>query len=217
VYREMVKSIDDGVGEIMQALKEENILENTLVIFMSDNGAEQIASEKYPGANGYFHGWKGTTYEGGTRVPAIFSMPGTVKHGTSDGLASTMDIMPTILQLCGVDYDESSLDGQSLLKTITKGKSLSSRKLFCANMSYTSLKDGRWKLVWSPDGAFLYDLKKDVKETSDLSEKYPKKAAKMKSEILSWWEDCTRGNRLEGTAPVPEKQIGNLAQILKYE
>ncbi|MCQ2147204.1 MAG: sulfatase-like hydrolase/transferase [Bacteroidales bacterium] len=217
VYREMVKSIDDGVGQIMQALKEENLLENALVIFMSDNGAEQIATEKYPGANGAFRSWKGTTFEGGTRVPAIFSMPGTVKPGVNNDLMSTMDIMPTILQMCGIDYKTDSIDGKSLLQTLKKGKKVSDRKLFSANMSYTSLIDGKWKLVWSPDGTFLFDIKKDPKETTDLSQKYTKKASAMKDEILSWWNDCAKGNRLEGTSPVPEKPVGNLAQLLKYE
>ena len=218
VYREMVKSIDDGVGEIMDALKEEGLLDNTLVIFLSDNGAEQIASEKYPGANGYFHGWKGTTYEGGTRVPAIFRFPGG-KHVENDDMMTTMDIMPTVLDLCHVEYDAGSIDGRTLLPALQKGKKMGSRKVFSANMGYTSLTDGDWKLVWSNEGAFLYDLGKDPKETTDLSAEQLERAASMRAEIEAWWTECTTGTKLEGQAPVPPARRGMppFAQILRYE
>ena len=218
VYREMVKSIDDGVGEIMEALKQEGILDNTLVIFLSDNGAEQIASEKYPGANGYFHGWKGTTYEGGTRVPAIFRFPGG-KHATSNELMTTMDIMPTVLELCGLDYDASSIDGKSLLPALQEGKSIDGRKVFSANMGYTSLTDGDRKLVWSNEGIFLYDIQGDPKETTDLSATEPERAASMKAEIEAWWAECTAGTRLEGQSPVPPARgpRPNIAQMVRFE
>jgi len=202
VYREMVKSIDDGVGEIMEALKQEGILDNTLVIFLSDNGAERIAAEKYPGANGYYHGWKGTTYEGGTRVPAIFHYPAW-KHAENDDLMTTMDIMPTVLDLCGLPYDAEALDGQTLVPALQKGKKMENRKVFSSNMGYTSLTDGDRKMVWSHEGAFLYDIEADPKETVDLSAEEPGRAAAMKAEIEAWWAACTAGTRLEGQSPVP--------------
>ena len=217
VYREMVKSIDDGVGQIMEALRQEGILDNTLVIFLSDNGAEQIAAEKYPGANGTFHGWKGTTYEGGTRVPAIFRFP-KGKHAENDDLMTTMDIMPTVLDLCGLPYDAAAIDGQTLLPALQKGKRISDRKVFAANMGYTSLTDGDRKLVWSNEGAFLYDIKGDPNETTDLSAAEPDRTAAMKAEIEAWWVECTAGTRLEGQPVVPTRRgPPNLSQVLKYE
>ncbi|HQG57328.1 MAG TPA: sulfatase-like hydrolase/transferase, partial [Bacteroidales bacterium] len=116
-YREMVKSIDDGLQMILDELKKEDILDKTLIIFTSDNGAEAIAAEKYPGANGYFKGAKSTLYEGGIRVPAIFYFPQKMKHRFNNELMLTMDIMPTILEFCGVK-NEKRIDGISLLPSL---------------------------------------------------------------------------------------------------
>jgi len=217
VYREMVQSIDDGVGQIMDALREEGLLDNTVVVFLSDNGAEQIAAEKYPGANGKFHGWKGTTYEGGTRVPAIFHFPAE-KHSVREDMMTTMDIMPTVLDLCGISYDKTAIDGQSLLPALLKKEKMENRKVFSSNMGYTSLTDREWKLVWSSEGTMLYNIEEDPYETEDLSAAHEDIASAMKAEIEAWWAQCTSGTRLEGQQPVPVRGgLRNLSEVLKYE
>src|SRR5690606_14459870 len=87
VYQEMIESLDKNVGRVISYLEENGLMENTLIIFCSDNGA----SPKI-GSNGPFRGNKGLLYEGGHRVPAIFHWKGTIQAGISDRLMLSMDI-----------------------------------------------------------------------------------------------------------------------------
>ncbi|MFP6737640.1 MAG: sulfatase-like hydrolase/transferase, partial [Planctomycetota bacterium] len=110
-YREMVQEMDKGVGEIVAALKRLGLEKNTLVFFVSDNGAASF------GNNGSLRGSKGQLWEGGHRVPAIASWPGRIAAGSScDDLAIGMDIFPTLLELAGVNVPKKlHLDGRSLV------------------------------------------------------------------------------------------------------
>src|SRR3712207_8702673 len=98
VYQDMVRSMDDGVGQIVSTLREQGVLDNTVIIYISDNGGEKIAAEKYPGNNGYFRGAKGGPYEGGCRVPAIFYYPKEWGHRKSSEAMHCMDLIPTFLR-----------------------------------------------------------------------------------------------------------------------
>ncbi len=95
-YREMVESMGEGVGRVLDALEEQGLSGNTLVWFFSDNGATR------EGSNGALPGFKASYWEGGHRVPSIAAMPGRIAPGsTSDAITSTLDVMPTVLAMAG--------------------------------------------------------------------------------------------------------------------
>ena len=197
-YRGMVKSIDDGLQMILDELEKEGILDNTLIIFTSDNGAEKTAVDKYPGANGFFNGWKSTLYEGGTRVPAIFYYPESMHHRTNDDLMLTMDLMPTILEFCGI-INERKIDGVSLLPSLVNNKPMPERDVFWANAGSVAMQSGVWKLIWQGNKVELFNMMIDPKEEHDLSSTYPERTENMKKATENWWKEATKGTRLEGT------------------
>ncbi|MEZ5071546.1 MAG: sulfatase-like hydrolase/transferase [Bacteroidales bacterium] len=216
-YREMIQVMDEGVGMLVEELERQGILDNTLLIFVSDNGATNIAKEKFPGANGFFNGFKVTLYEGGIRVPAIFRFPEGMKHRVTDELMMSMDLMPTILEFCGLDVPEN-IDGVSLLPTLESGEPMPERDVYWSNLSMVAMRDGDWKLVWQKPFSFgppegpqeatseLFNLMIDPKEQHDLSAEYPELSESMKIRAEEWWEDVTRGTELD-TVPVLEYQF----------
>lgn len=202
VYRDMVQAMDEGVGQMRAVLEELGVAENTLIIYTSDNGGEAIAAEKYPGNNGYFRGAKGSLYEGGVSVPAIFYYPTGWGHRVTGEDMVSMDIMPTILDFCGVMSDRRT-DGISCLNHLRAGTPLPERKLFWANTGAQSMIDCNWKLMWTRgrdgvDKKELFNLFTDRKEQHDLSTLYPEKVEQMSAEILNWWNDVTKDTKLEG-------------------
>jgi arylsulfatase A len=200
-YREMVKILDEGLQMVIDELKNQNILDNTLIIFLSDNGAENTAVQKYFGANGFFNGSKSALYEGGIRVPAIFYYPKSMQHRHNDELMLTMDLMPTILEFCGVKNDRK-IDGVSLLPALVNGKPIPERDIFWANAGSIAMQRGVWKLVMSRNRTQLFNMMIDPKEQNDLSGTYPEKTEEMKAATDSWWNEVTKGTKLEGSAPI---------------
>jgi arylsulfatase A-like enzyme len=200
-YREMIKAIDDGLQMLIKELDIQGILENTVIIFLSDNGAEPTAAEKYPGANGYFRGAKNTLYEGGIRVPAIFYYPKKMKHSRTNELMMSMDLMPTILELCNVEPDKK-VDGVSLLPTLVNKEPMPERFVYWANNGWIAMQEGDWKMVKQRNGTELFNMLIDPKEQHDLSEIYPERFRKMQEQMDYWWMDVTKGTRLENVPNV---------------
>lgn len=200
-YREMVKSIDVGLQMMVDELKKQGQLENTLIIFTSDNGAEPIADKKYFGANGFFNGAKNTLYEGGIRVPAIFYHPKSLQPHRTNEMMLTMDLMPTILEFCGIQNNRK-IDGISLLPVLTSNKSLPERDIFWANVGWLAMQSGDWKLISKANTAELFNLLIDPKEQHDLSSVYPDRLENMKKSANSWWNEVTKGTKFEGVSPL---------------
>lgn len=197
-YREMVASIDEGVGMLLDKLEKTGKMDNTIIIFISDNGAEQIAADKYPGANGIYRGAKGSLYEGGIRVPAIFYWKDRIRPSVNDDFMMSMDLFPTILEVCGIRYDHGATDGKTLVEAIIKGKSMPERKMFWANKGICAMKDSNFKCVWTKNQVELFDISADPEEKHDLGKEYPGKVKSMQKSIVRWWNEVTKGNRLEG-------------------
>ena len=204
VYQDMVREMDKGIGEILQTLREQDVLENTIVIFTSDNGGEENAAQKYPGNNGYFRGAKSSPYEGGCRVPLIFYYPKEWGHSHSAEPMDIIDMMPTFLDMAGV-RNNRTVDGVSLLPTLRTGKPMPRRNIYGALTGWMKVVDeNNWKTVWTRDKRTgqdifeLFNLNIDRNEEHDLSSMYPEKVAKAKEGMLNWWNDCTKGTRLEG-------------------
>ncbi|MEX0884461.1 MAG: sulfatase-like hydrolase/transferase, partial [Cyclobacteriaceae bacterium] len=125
VYNEMVEVMDEGVGRIMQALRDNELEENTLVFFISDNGAEVF------GNNGGLNGSKGSLWEGGQRVPGIVYWKGRINPGESAETILTMDLLPTLLNLSQGSYpDDLKFDGIDLSRHLMENSHLEKRPVF---------------------------------------------------------------------------------------
>lgn len=182
-----IVGIDRSIGTLRQGLRDLGIEENTLVWYCSDNGGLNID----PHACGGLKGHKSELFEGGIRVPGIVEWPGTIKPELTDFPASTMDIMPTIIDLLGLPNGSmlSVHDGESLVELFKGGTPKRQHPIpFCFQLK-AALIDGDYKLLTTnknkPDQWTLYNLKDDPAETTDLSKAYPERFEKMKTEALT--------------------------------
>ncbi len=179
-YTAMVASLDDQVGVLLAKLEKENLLANTMIWFISDNGGY---SETYFGhaSNGGLRGEKATLWEGGIRVPALVMWQGHIKPGQTIGSpVCNVDLLPTLAAVVGFEAQlrPEFVDGQDLSKLLSKGRPLR-RSIFWKYGDQSALRHGDWKLV---DGRELYDLRKDRNETTDIAGKYPEVVKKLRKE-----------------------------------
>nr|WKN37277.1 sulfatase-like hydrolase/transferase [Tunicatimonas sp. TK19036] len=183
-YQEMVESLDANVGRIMAYLNDHGLLENTLVIFCSDNGASPKA-----GANTPFRGFKGQVYEGGHRVPAIFYWKGKVQPGTTDQLVLSMDMFPTLADLCHLAASNTKkVSGQSIAELLSNKplKQLNERTVFWRFHDQKAARRGPWKLVIEDDEYYLYNLDTDQVESTDVKEEHSEIFNMLKQALQSW-------------------------------
>lgn len=191
----LIEHLDEGIGKVIEALKETGQAENTLVFFVSDNGGQLEV-----GANcGNLRGGKQDMYEGGIRVPACAVWPGVIEAGAhTDFIAMTMDIFATAVAASGVEF-KKAMDGRSFLPLLLGGTQAAfERDLFWTrregNARYMgestwAMRRGSWKLVKnSPFAPWeLYNLAQDSLETTDLAAKEKGKfnelAAAMRAQI----------------------------------
>ena len=175
VLASMVMTVDRGVGKIRDVLKKNNIDDNTIIIFTSDNGAPGYIG--LPDLNKPYRGWKLTHFEGGVHVPFIVSYPNKIPKGTTyNGRVSNLDILSTVASVAGVDINRNDLkeiefDGVNVLPyLIGENEGEPQRVLFNKSGNYSFLiKDG-WKLQIDlvQNKKWLYNLKKDPTEQINL-------------------------------------------------
>ncbi len=183
----LIEHMDDGIGKVISALKKSGKYDNTLIIFMSDNGGKLEDGAN----NGTLRGGKGGVYEGSLRVPAVFVWKGhIVPESVSAQRAASMDIFPTIGEIVKSN-DTKQIDGVSLLPILTgKASSLNPRPLFFSrregNLQFggqtiQTLIDDHWKLLQnSPYQPYeLYDLSKDPQELNNVIQSEPDRYKKM--------------------------------------
>ncbi len=184
-YKEMVESLDKNVGCIITYLRENALLENTLVIFCSDNGASQHA-----GSNAPFNGFKGQVYEGGHRVPAIFYWKNSIKAAESDELVLSMDIFPTIAEMLGVDIPAGTqVSGKSLASLIngnTENNTTHERTVFWRFKEQKAARKGKWKLVINQEDEALYNLAEDPGENKDIKGENQAVFLELKQALAQW-------------------------------
>ncbi len=199
VYAAMIGSLDQNVGRILAELKAQNLLENTLVIFTSDNGGLEGSPQNPITNNPPFRSGKGFPYEGGIRVPLIVSWPGQIAPRVSGGQAITMDIFNTILETAGAQPDRAiPNDGISLLSHVLTGKPLPTRDLFWhfphyryeEVTPYNIVRSGYWKLIhnYEDDSDELYNLKDDIDETRNVAARLPKKRQELRGKLDGFLE-----------------------------
>ena len=184
-YKIMLEDLDTEVGKIMDALRMHKLDENTLVIFFSDNGDVQMGTNTRP-----YRGGKFSNYEGGHRVPAFAWWPGHIKAGwKSDALLVGMDILPTIMDIAGIDISgQRNFDGISMKDHLLNQADMPDRQVFFGYEPKlgTAMRDGNWKMQTRGDVIELYDLSKDIKETTNLADRYPGRTKEMKAAIEKW-------------------------------
>ncbi|MFT5525212.1 MAG: arylsulfatase A [Pirellulaceae bacterium] len=183
-YKVMLEEMDKGVGEILDAVEQTGIADNTLIVFFSDNGA--IGA----GSNQPFRGGKFSHYEGGHRVPAIAVWPGNIKPGTkTDQLVMASDLLPTFAQLADAEIPPTrELDGVSVVGVLQNGESLQPRQVFFGYEPKlgTAMRDGPWKMIVKQERLELYNLADDIGERTNLAEQLPKRATEMHQAITEW-------------------------------
>ena len=176
LYGDTIEEIDWSVGEIMKSLRDNNLDENTLVIYTSDNGPWKLKG----GRGGSAHplrGFKFQTYEGGMRVPCIMHWKGKVPAGSScDEIAATIDLLPTIAGLSGAEMpNERTIDGKDIWPLIAGKKGAQTPHeiyFFYKGNKLESARQGKWKLRRSgkkSQPVELYDLASDISESKNLA------------------------------------------------
>jgi len=200
-FSAMVTCLDDGIGEVLAALDEQGMRDDTLVLFTSDNGGPPAAD------NGPLRGRKASIYEGGTRVPTVVCWPGVVPAGAQvDEPLHIVDLFPTLIGRAGGTTEGSKpLDGKDAWATITAGApSPHDDILLNVNGRAGAVRAGDYKLVWhrgpadpdrrpnAPRGYQLYDLRTDIGERHDLSQEKPDVLAAMQARLQRYRDAAAR-------------------------
>uniref|UniRef100_UPI003216BF20 sulfatase n=1 Tax=uncultured Draconibacterium sp. TaxID=1573823 RepID=UPI003216BF20 len=199
-YAAMVESMDENVGRLIAAIDELGLTENTIVVFTSDNGgmATSNRTDNIPTSNLPLRAGKGYLYEGGIREPLLVRWPKHIDAGSSCSTPVIgTDFYPTILDLVGINLPkQQQLDGVSLKPLLFK-ESISERPVFWHYPHYSGGLGGRpsgavrlgdYKLIefYEDMHVELYDVKNDISEENDLSEKYPDKTTELKNLLHKW-------------------------------
>jgi arylsulfatase A-like enzyme len=206
IFAEMVAEMDRGIGQVIDALREAGRLNNTLIIFTSDNGGERF-SHLWP-----FVGRKRDLLEGGLRIPQIIAWADQVAGGrTTDQLCISMDLTATCLEAAGASPPAGhDLDGISLLPIVVDGAETHSRNLFWRQKErdQIAVRSGRWKYLKVGAREFLFDLDYDARERTNFAKSYPDRMAEMKA-LWQAWND--------GMLPIPKTTApiySNLSDML---
>lgn len=180
-YKEMVEVMDEGIGRIMRALKDNKLEESTLVFFISDNGAEAF------GNNGRLRGSKGDLWEGGHRVPAIAYWKERIAPSESPETVMSMDLVPTILSVTHAQIPEKlSFDGVDFSPLLFGESRLPERTLFWRYRKQKAVRDDQWKLLINELDTALYDLDRDMQETTDLSDSNKPVVEALLKQLEAW-------------------------------
>jgi arylsulfatase A-like enzyme len=188
-YAASATAMDDEIGRVIAALDGKQMLDNTIIVFQSDNGGTRnamfagaitdMSKVVLPANNGPYREGKGTLYEGGTRVAAFATWPGRVKEGTVvKDMLHTVDLYPTLLNRAGATLSKSKpLDGLDVWATISEGKPSPRREVVYSIEPFrAAVREGDWKLVWRtmlPQAVELYNLAEDPSETKNLAADHP--------------------------------------------
>jgi arylsulfatase A-like enzyme len=193
-YMGNITQLDHALGQVMLALDEEGVSDNTLLIFTSDNGP--VA--RFGGTTGGLRGGKRSDHEGGIRVPCVAHWPGHIKPGTvSDIPVIGTDIFPTVLDITGIPIPKDrTIDGVSMLpafagKPVERKIPLFWRTHVSPPNDRVALRIGDWKLVGNDTLTEfqLYEIQKDWKEERDLAASMPEKTEEMKKRLIEVWKE----------------------------
>ena len=200
----MLSAVDDGVGEICSEIERCGLSDDTIIYYQSDNGPSRESRNwldgsvdpYYGGTAGKLCGHKFSLFEGGIRVPALISWKGHIKSGeVNDNAHISTDIFPTVLEACGGDTSEYSVDGMSILGELCTGEKQLHDYLFWEMEQQTAVRHGKYKLVINGQlteneekraALFLSDMENDPGETVNLADKLPEITQELKEKALEW-------------------------------
>lgn len=204
LYGDVIEEIDWSVGEVVKALKKNGLEENTLVIFTSDNGPWLIFDID-GGSAGPLRDGKGTTFEGGQRVPMVAYWPGKIKPGTVyEDLAAQLDLYPTIISLTGSQKTQTKkpLDGEDISSVLFgTGKRKGDEFAYYSFGKIEAFRKGDWKIRFPKPDTLLFNLKVDIGEKENLFKTNPAKA----KELLAALE--IYANKIGATPPALVQQM----------
>ncbi len=208
LYGDVIQTIDWSVGQVLQVLEDQGMAENTIVFFASDNGPWQNAPPRmfeipttpegsnweqrgagnqpwHVGSAGPLRGHKATTYEGGTRVPAMIRWPGHIApQQVSDALLANLDMYRTFLEAGGGTLPDQPVDGYNAMPFLTGEAEQSPRQEFgYFNNTLQGLRRGRWKLRETDGETQLFDLQIDPGERYNRAETEPEIVEKLRAEM----------------------------------
>lgn len=224
IYGGLVETMDDAVGEVLDALDELGLAENTIVIFTSDNGGV-AAGDAFATSNLPLRAGKGYQFEGGIREPYFIKVPGLGNGKTCQTPVSGTDFYPTILDLVGAPLrPDEHVDGVSLLPLL-KGEEIALRPLIWHYPHYGNqggepssiIRQGDWKLIhYYEDGhEELYNLKNDVEESTDLASEFPEKVKSMSETLFSMLEEMGAKYPERDPEWTPEKEAAYRQYIIE--
>ena len=212
-YASMIESMDKSLGDILANLKRNGIENNTIVVFMTDNGAPSGAPRNLP-----LRGHKLRPYEGGVRVPLIVRWPGVVEPKSHcDQYVIIEDIFPTFLEMAGVtQYDQIGgvIDGVSFVPLLKQAEGFPvERPIYWhypntyGQTPYSSIRQGDWKLIYhyGPRKAELFNLRDDIGEQHDLAEQQPEKVDELSTKLTAFLRQSNAQMPIDKTTgqPVP--------------
>ncbi|MGX5817841.1 sulfatase family protein [Chitinophaga lutea] len=199
LFGDLMEELDASIGEVMKTLKDNGLDKNTIVIFTSDNGPWRNYGNHAGNTAGLREG-KGTSYEGGQRVPCLVQWPGQIPAGiVCNNVASTIDILPTLASVTGAKLPQKKIDGVSILPLLRQEKGANPREYFVyyyGRNNLEAVRKGRYKLVFPhkgrtyvqnmpgydgfpgpqpdvPQPMALFDLSSDPGETVNVAEHFP--------------------------------------------
>jgi N-acetylgalactosamine-6-sulfatase len=213
IYLASVTALDSAVGRLIKSLDELGLSENTLVIFSSDNGPEDInirnAGHSGVGSAGPFRGRKRSLYEGGLRMPFIVRWSNRVPAGliNSTSVLTAVDFLPTVCQLAGVRLPSGYRpDGEDISDILLGDQRARSRAIMWEwrfrvhghvlhRSPQLSIREGKWKLLMNPDKSRieLYDIPRDPSELQNLVEAQPQVVEFMSQRLLAWQKTLPEG------------------------
>lgn len=238
LYGDVIQEIDWSVGQVMEALEKAGVADNTLVIFTSDNGP-WLSYGEHAGNAGPLREGKGTSWEGGTRVPTIMRWPGKIPAASESAeMAMTTDIFPTIAAIIGAELPSVKIDGHNRLSDLTgePNDNLPPRQYawYYENNQLQAVADGNWKLLlphqyrtmaYAPKAAggipgkyqqrkieqpMLFNLKKDIGEQTDVSADHPEIVEKLLQYTAAMRADL--GDSLTKSKPTGAREPGRVAK-----
>jgi arylsulfatase A len=200
IYNHAISEIDWSVGQILDALKKNGLDEKTIVIFTSDNGPSVGNAKPLSGK-------KGTTLEGGQRVPTVICWPGKIPSGqVNDSIMTAMDLLPTFAKLAGAEVpSDRVIDGKDIFPVLSEKKESPHKAFFFyKGNQLAAVRSGKWKLhiTNSKDGKkntiALYDLETDISEAKNLLKEHPEIAEKLLSFTVEFDDELNSNIRPPG-------------------
>ena len=195
VYASMMWSMDEAIGSVINELKENGQYDNTIIYFLSDNGAAKSNNASpFP-----FKGWKGNQYEGGVKTPMIMTWKNKIKPNTQfNGFISSLDIFKTSLEVSNVDKSyQKNADGKNIMSSL-ENKTIKNEDLFWRKDKMATVRSGNYKLIRLNDSStVLYNIKKNYYEDIDLKIKEPLVHDSLFKKLSNWEKSLIKPNWIE--------------------